>query len=427
MKKIFLLFCYCSLAISTYGLSISRDSLYHRFYFRVGSFSPDLSFQKNASQMDSILLNIHLMKGKATLNHILVVSSASPVGNTNFNRSLSIKRGLAIRSLIQKYILLPDSLFVLTSLGQDWEGLSSLVRESDMPYKEEVLHILYKTPEWIFRNKAIVDGRKKKLMMLHGGDTWRYMQKRFFPELCNTTIKCEFVFTPLPKNTKEQAITEIKTIENTVLYNRPNNHDSILTNRTLQDSIDISPKIPDANPFYMSLKSNLLYDALLIPNIGLEFYLGKEWYVSGNWMYSWWKNDRRHYYWRVYGGDLEIRKYLGRRASEKPLTGHHLGLYFQLLTYDFELGGRGYQGGRWSYGMGLNYGYSLPIGRRLNLDFGIGLGYLGGKYKIYTPKDNFYVWQKTKQRNLFGITKAEVSLIWLLGHGNHNIVKGGAE
>ena len=89
----------------------------------------------------------------------------------------------------------------------------------------------------------------------------------------------------------------------------------------------------------MGLKTNLVYDALLVPNIGVEFALGKGWTLGGNWMYGWWKNDRRHRYWRVYGGEVGLRKYFGQRASDKPLTGHHVGVYGQLLTYDFEFGG----------------------------------------------------------------------------------------
>lgn len=98
-------------------------------------------------------------------------------------------------------------------------------------------------------------------------------------------------------------------------------------------------------PFYMAVKTNMLYDALLVPNIGVEFCLGKNWSVAGNWMYAWWKSDRKHNYWRIYGGDLEVRRWFGRKASEKPLTGHHVGLYGQIVTYDFELGGKGYLGG----------------------------------------------------------------------------------
>ena len=96
-----------------------------------------------------------------------------------------------------------------------------------------------------------------------------------------------------------------------------------------------------------------------------------------------------------------------------------------MVTYDFELGGRGYLGDKWSYAAGLSYGYSHPIGRRLNIDFTLGLGYLWGEYKEYIPIDNCYVWQATKQRSWIGPTKAEISLVWQLGRGNENKDKGG--
>ena len=192
--------------------------------------------------------------------------------------------------------------------------------------------------------------------------------------------------------------------------------------------------VPPQKPFYMAVKTNLLYDAALVPNIGVEFYLKDGWSVGAGWMYGWWKKDRIHWYWRAYGGDVTVRKWLGKKAEEKPLTGHHIGVYGQVLTYDFETGGRGYMGGepggslfdRANFVGGIEYGYALPVARRLNLDFSIGIGYMGGKYHEYVPMDDCYVWQATKQRHYFGPTRLEVSLVWLLGQGNVNkITKGG--
>ena len=150
-------------------------------------------------------------------------------------------------------------------------------------------------------------------------------------------------------------------------------------------------------------------------------------------MYGWWNSNSKHRYWRVYGGEIAVRKWLGRKAAEKPLTGHHLGVYGQLFTYDFEWNGTGYMGGQpgkslWNspnYAAGVEYGYALPIGRRLNIDFTIGLGYWGGKYYTYNPLDDHYVWESTKNRHWFGPTKAEISLVWLIGRGNTNNRKGG--
>lgn len=193
--------------------------------------------------------------------------------------------------------------------------------------------------------------------------------------------------------------------------------------------VENDPQLPyRKETFYMDIRTNMLYDALLIPNIGVEMYLGKRWSVAANWMYGWWKTDRRHWYWRAYGGDIAIRKWWGKAAREKPLTGHHIGIYGQIFTYDFETGGRGYMGGKpggtlWdkmNYIVGAEYGYSLPIARRLNIDFTIGAGYWGGIYHEYKPEADYYVWQSTKERSWIGPTKAEISLVWLIGNGNTN-------
>lgn len=149
-------------------------------------------------------------------------------------------------------------------------------------------------------------------------------------------------------------------------------------------------------------------------------------------MYGWWDIDRTHYYWRAYGGTLGARRWFGKAARRKPLTGHHVGVYAGIVTYDFELGGRGYMGGkphgtlwdRFNVVAGVEYGYSLPVSRRLNIDFSIGIGYLGGTYYEYVPKDRYYIWQSTHRLRWFGPTKAEISLVWLVGRGNYNSRKG---
>ncbi|MFB0973078.1 MAG: DUF3575 domain-containing protein, partial [Bacteroidales bacterium] len=116
-----------------------------------------------------------------------------------------------------------------------------------------------------------------------------------------------------------------------------------------------------------------------------------------------------------------------------PMHGFHVGVYGLANTYDFDLG----KLGSWvtgisalkneegnlsylSYGAGVTFGWAMPIAKKWNLDFGISAGYLGGQYLDYIPEDQCYVWQKTIQRNYFGITGAQVSLVYILGCRNHN-------
>ena len=168
----------------------------------------------------------------------------------------------------------------------------------------------------------------------------------------------------------------------------------------------------------MALRTNLLYDAVLIPNIGIEVGLGMGFTIGADWFGTWLSSDKRHWYWQGYGGYLTARYYFGKAAAEQLFTGHHVGIYGTALTYDVEFGGIGYQAAKFGFGGGVEYGYSLRVAESLCLDFNLGLGYQGGEYKKYMPTDDgtgHYVWMSTHMRNWWGPTKAEVSLKWLIG------------
>lgn len=180
--------------------------------------------------------------------------------------------------------------------------------------------------------------------------------------------------------------------------------------------------LPPVSGSRIALKTNLLYDAALIPNIGLEYRFADRWTLSADYMHAWWSNNGKHRYWRCYGGEVALRRYFGNQA----FTGHHIGIYGTMLSYDIELSSRrGYQSDGFNYGGGFEYGYSLPVGGRLNLDFSLGAGYFGGNYKEYVPMDGCYVWQKTENLRWFGPTRAQIALVWILG-GERRSTKGGA-
>ena len=190
---------------------------------------------------------------------------------------------------------------------------------------------------------------------------------------------------------------------------------------------------PKCKPFYMGIKTNMLYDIAAVPNIGAEFYLGKNFSIAANYAHAWWKNDAKNFFWRYYGADASLRWWFGKASRIKPLQGHHIGVNYQILTYDFQLGKKGIMAGmpsgnladRANHIVALEYGYSLPIARRLNIDFTIGAGYHWGLFEEYIPVDGHQVWQATKRRQYFGPTKIEVSLVWLIGCDNYNKNKGG--
>lgn len=408
--------------IQVFGQEVRKEIYVN---FRVGKGVLDTTYLDNAARLSEAVSFLENVKRDTTLTLVEVTfcGSASPDGSLLINRRLAKERCLALENYLREYIALPDSLITRCDDVFAWEYLARLVEESDMPHKDEAVDVLRNVPEFTYNSRGVmVDSKKKHLMELQYGRTWFYMLEHFYPKIRNAgalfvTVRQKPVAVPEPPK-EDSIMQEAPPIDTVVVVQEP-------------DTVVAEPAAK--KPFYMAVKTNMLYDVLTVPNLGVEFYLGKNWSIAGNWMYSWWNSNKKHRYWRFYGGDISIRKWLGKKAAEKPLTGHHLGVIGQIFTYDFEWGGTGYIGGKpggslWespNYAVGLEYGYSLPIAKRLNIDFSIAVGYWGGTYYTYKPLDDHYVWDSTKKRHWFGPTKAEISLIWLIGRGNTNNGKGG--
>lgn len=416
-----------TLLANAYAASI-QDSLRTTIYFRPGYSLLELSYRDNAANMKALTQGIQTIKGNpcVQLQHIRILSAASPEGNSALNKRVAKRRGERLRDYLKETLVLPDSIFTVSSAGEDWQGLAALIAKEKTPWRNKALQIIRHTPEWVTRNGKVVDGRKRQLQNLDGGKAWKYMlDNHFYTLRTGAVVVCE-VKTLAAEGTPSAAEAR---------------QEQAHPESASQQSASQSPSSPPfpANPSqvhpstesqappvasYFALKSNLLYDALLVPNLSLEASIGSGWTLGAGGMLAWWSKDAKHRYWRIYGGDLEIRKYFGTLSKSKPLQGHHLGIYGDFLTYDFEFGAKGYQS-KATYAAGIKYGYSHPIANRLNLDFALGIGYLHSNYKTYVPRDGCYVYQETKKRKWLGPTQAEISLVWLIGKGNTNNKKGG--
>ncbi len=171
----------------------------------------------------------------------------------------------------------------------------------------------------------------------------------------------------------------------------------------------------------VQLRTNGLYDLALCPNIGLEIQtdLGIAWQLD--YTGAWWNNDTKNKYFSSYAFQTELRYYLSSQKMSFPYTGHHVGLYGQMATYDFEFGGTGYQcrdlDG--SFGIGLSYGFSMPVSRHFSLDFTLGLGYFTSKYWVYEPSADWYALTSSKRLTWFGPTKLEATLVWNINAKNN--------
>lgn len=214
----------------------------------------------------------------------------------------------------------------------------------------------------------------------------------------------------------------------TIAVTSPTNINSV-TNRSECAIIRNIQKILDNMP-YMALSTNMLYDAALVPNIGLKVNVVNRWSLSADWMGAWWGNHDKRKYWRIYGGDFDVNYRIGTSLRpDNPFAGHHLGVYASMIYYDIQGGIRhkGMMSAKFNYAVGLTYTYSLPVHRYFNIDFFIGAGYMWGKYKQHTPIDDHDVWLSTRHRSWFGPTRAGVNFVWVFGGKNRKTAGEGGK
>ena len=364
----------------------------------------------------------------ARIDGITVEGWASPDGVSAVNGRLSENRARNTARYLADRAALDTGHFAPTGHGIDWERLTAAAAvATDLPAREEVLDVLRNTPVWIFRAGRVVDGRMRRLGMLRGGIPYNYLYERIFPTLRRADV-CAVVSVAVQPPPSADSRCEAQRPTEVVATERSecpavDSSSAASDAKTADRAAAPSPEVAAAaaREPRVALRTNLLYDAMLIPNIGIECRFADRWSVAVDYMHAWWSRDAKHRYWRCYGGEATVRRYFGSR----PFAGHHLGLYATALTYDFEFSGRGWQCDDFGFGGGLEYGYTLPVGRRLAVDFSIGAGYFGSRYKEYVPVDECYVWLSTRRQHWFGPTRAGISLVWILG-GERRSGKGGA-
>ena len=370
----------------------------------------------NRSQLSRLDTLIHwfLTDSLVTLRSIDIHGYGSPDGPVRYNERLASRRADSVKTFVSNIFanqqgLWPAQKVSVTFTAEDWQGLETYVEQAsltELPHREQLLQLM--------RSSRHPDMKERLLRRFYPKD-YRYLVRQVMPALRRTDVTFDYFTTRYVVPMTPLVVATPVVMDTTAV-------DAVDSDSTyFVEEEPLTVKDASRIGFLMGVKTNLLYDAALIPNLGVELYLGRRWTVTLDGFWTWISSDKRHRYWQGYGGYVGIRRYLSKpstlNSQPSTLTGHHLGIYGLGMTYDVEWGGRGYQAARFGFGGGIEYGYSAKLCRRLNLDFSIGLGFQDGEYKEYLPMDDHYVWQSTHKRHWWGPTKAEVSLVWILGKG----------
>lgn len=113
--------------------------------------------------------------GLTTFRHISVCGYASPEGTYADNEQLASRRAQGFMHYLTRTYRLPETLFRVTWIPEDWDGLLELLEAERPEYADESIALI--------RKYAVFDGRERRLMDLRGGVPYRSMLVNQFPRL----------------------------------------------------------------------------------------------------------------------------------------------------------------------------------------------------------------------------------------------------
>jgi hypothetical protein len=386
----------------------SQGDRYFLYYYR-DRVDLQEDYLDNKHQMARIK---KIMSLSPRIDSIVVYAYSSPEGTPQRNNFLARERAKVARQFILDHlpndsVLQPEDI-ILRPMGENWDGLKKELQDNyHLMNRDRVLKILdadvnTETKKWRFKN-------------LDNGFTWKWIIQHHMPKLRIATWVC--VYVPTPELIEDSTFADDQHVEIVVPQ------DSVVP----ADTVKPQEQLPVAKQHrfpVLALKTNMLYDALTLLNYSIEVPFNEKFSVLWYHQFPWWRwgEADNEYCIRFLSIGAEGRWWftpqprpqMGMRVQRDRLMGHFVGLYAESGKWDFEWGREiCHQGEHWS--VGLSYGYSMPLGRRLNMEFSISVGYASIPYRKFTPSGDYEIlWrdpEKYGRWHYFGPTKAQVSLV----------------
>ena len=370
--------------------------------FRHDKAAIDSNYMDNRSSLAAIRAALKDVASSSpeSIASIIIEGYSSPVGNEQYNQRLSLQRAQKAEAFLRTIPGLQSVEMVVEGKGEDWE---TFVEDIKAGYKrknrKQVIGIL--------DSNLSTHRKERKIKALEKDHTtWRYLVRNYMTNsrhaVTIVVVKKSRVLEMLPQI--EAPAKPAETLKQDVIPT------PLYTTSTSKDSASslMEPRVPVA-----SIRTNLLVPAL---NVGAELPLGNNWSMAADYYFPWfWPNQKNKNCFEFLGASVEARYWFGRdRMPQDRLKGHSVGLYVAGGYYDFERNYRGMQGEFVS--PGLDYTYSMAIGRKknLHLQFTLAAGYIrswGRTYNVYGDYGQLYPDEGTVIWDYIGPTKAAVTLV----------------
>lgn len=157
-------------------------------------------YRRNASEIDSIVNTINLVKNDRNLsiNSIDIHGFASPESPYSHNEYLARERAKTLKDYVRRIVNLDDRLFTVSHTAEDWDGLVSYIRESNLDNKDAILGII--------ADKSLTpDAREWKIKSSYPKD-YRFMLDTWYPALRRSDYRVNYTVRPFDVEEAKQII-----------------------------------------------------------------------------------------------------------------------------------------------------------------------------------------------------------------------------
>lgn len=175
--------------------------------------------------------------------------------------------------------------------------------------------------------------------------------------------------------------------------------------------------LSEAHAQQLAVKSNLLSDALISPNAGVELLLSSQWtldvmahyqpFASGD--------NRRWKHWLL---QPEVRRWFCVPFAGHFVGAHLLGGRFNVgdvhLPFDMLKGARDSRYEGWLTGAGISYGYHWVLAPHWSIEASLGIGAAFVRSDRYRCGHCGEKLRSAKSQGYFGPTKAAISLVYMI-------------
>lgn len=349
--------------------------------FRVNKTNLDSSFSDNAIRVQEIISFLQEMRQDSTVRIVEVsfCGAASPEGSYQLNRKLAQGRLSSLEKLVRQEVEIPDSVITRNDSYIPWDILKSLVQDSELTHKEEVLAILEEESRLVdyHHQNTHIDNRIVKIKQLDEGRVWQQINRQFFSSMrnaCTVIVTYRDELQTDPEVISQPVEPEVKTESEPapVVVPEPEPVPEIITgtegwNRQLH------------------VKTNAIGLAMAIANAGVEVDLAPHWSFTLPVYYSAWDYFKSTIKFRTFAVQPEFRYWFSEN-NHKFFIGAHFGYAQYNIAVDGNYRYQDHDGKSPALGGGISVGYRMPISKndKWHIEFTLG----AGAYRLHY--DRFY-------------------------------------